>query len=187
MGVMNTIADASLRTQVLGLLDGGGAHLRAREILRGFSRRYVGRRPTGVAHSAWEVLEHLRIAQHDILQYCLDPMYRSPRWPQGYWPKEPEPPTPDAWTRSARAFLAGLQACKSVARNRGIDLLAGLPHEPDVTWLQELFLVADHNAYHLGQLMLLRRAVESETASPGSGRVGNRRRTHGHSSKARMS
>ena len=159
--------DDVLRAQVQALLDGGGAHARASEVLRGFPRRWIGERPTGFAHSPWELLEHVRIAQHDILQYCLDPRYRSPKWPQGYWPKDPRPPSGTAWTKSARAFLADLQACKRIARDRKTDLLAALPHAKDVTWLQELFLVADHNAYHLGQLMQLRRALESRGSAAG--------------------
>jgi hypothetical protein len=153
-------ATRALRSHVVALLDGGGAHPRARDVLRGFPRRHAGERPAGLAHSAWELLEHLRIAQHDILRYGLDPRYRSPEWPQGYWPKGPKPPSAAAWNRSAKAFLADLRSCQAIARDRRIDLLAPLPHAKSATWLQEFILVADHNAWHLGQLMQLRRALE---------------------------
>lgn len=165
---------AALRSHVLALLDGGGAHPRARDVLRGFPRRHAGERPAGLAHSAWELLEHLRIAQHDILRYGLDPEYRSPEWPQAYWPKSPKPPNAAAWDRSAKAFLADLRACQRIARDRRIDLLASLPHAKGVSWLQELILVADHNAWHLGQLMQLRRALE--TLDRGGGRRAIRER-----------
>jgi hypothetical protein len=155
------MTDAALRAHVVAVLDGGGAHARAREVLRGFPRRDVGVRLPGFAHSAWELLEHLRIAQNDILFFGLEPGYRSPKWPQGYWPKRPEPPSSAAWGDCARAFVADLRACQRIARDRQIDLLAPIPHASDATWLQELLLVADHNAYHLGQLMQLRRGLEA--------------------------
>lgn len=153
--------DTALRSHVLAVLDGGGAHARARDVLRGFPRRDAGLRLPGFAHSAWELLEHLRIAQNDILRFGQEPRYRSPKWPEGYWPRSPQAPTASAWQGSARAFLDDLRACQRIARDRRIDLLAPLRHSPDATWLHELLLVADHNAYHLGQLMQLRRALES--------------------------
>ena len=154
-------ADRTLRAEVLALLDGGRAHARARDILRGFPHRRAGERLSGFAHSAWELLEHLRLAQNDILRFSLEPSYRSPPWPEGLWPKRPAPRDSRAWAHSARSFQADLRACQRIARDRQIDLLAPLPHAPGATWLHELCLVADHNAYHLGQLMLLRRALES--------------------------
>jgi hypothetical protein len=160
-----TTADAELRSQIATLLDGGAAHARASDILRGFPRARLGERLPGFTHSAWELLEHLRIAQKDILRFCLEPRYRSPAWPKGYWPKQPAPPNAQAWTRSSRSFLADLRTCLRIARDRRTDLLAPFPHSPDATWLYELCLVADHNAYHLGQLMLLRRALESAPQS----------------------
>ncbi|MCE9592604.1 MAG: DinB family protein [Planctomycetes bacterium] len=155
------MTDSALRAHVLAILDGGGAHARAREVLRGFPWRKVGVRAPGFAHSAWELLEHLRIGQNDIVRFGLEPRYRSPKWPSGYWPKSPEPPSRSAWSDSARSFLADLGACRRIARDRRVDLLAPIAHSPDATWLYELLLVADHNAYHLGQLMQLRRALEA--------------------------
>jgi hypothetical protein len=151
---------APLRETVLLMLDGGRAHTRARDVLKGFPRRSLGERPPGFAHSAWQLLEHLRIAQHDILHYCLDPKHRSPKWPEGFWPRRPAPADAAAFQQSARAFLAELRECQRIARNRRIDLTAPLPHI-GVSWLHELLLIADHNAWHLGQLMQLRRALET--------------------------
>jgi hypothetical protein len=153
----------SLRETVSLLLDGGRAHARARDVLAGFPKQR-GERPPGFAHSAWQLLEHLRIAQHDILRFCLDPKHRSPKWPEGFWPRRAAPPSAAAWQRSARSFLAELRACQRVARDRRVDLLALLPHA-EVSWAHELLLIADHNAWHLGQLMQLRRALESLPSS----------------------
>lgn len=151
----------TLRRLVLLLLDGGRARARAAAVLDGFPIALAGERPGGATHSAWQLLEHLRIAQADILQYCIDADYEELPWPAGYWPTEVAPPTAAAWRRSAKQYLAALGMCAKVVRNRRIDLLSDLPFVPGVTWLQELFLIADHNAYHLGQLMLLRRMLEA--------------------------
>jgi hypothetical protein len=104
-------------------------------------------------HSPWELLEHLRIAQHDILVWSRDPSFVSPPWPDGYWPPTPAPPDAAAWARSRRAFLSDLRQALATARDPGIDLLAPLPHAPDASWLGQLFLVASHNSWHLGQMV----------------------------------
>jgi len=154
------MSEQALRRQVLFLLDGGRAHLRARTVLAAFPRKLCGVRPPGFLHSGWQLLEHLRIAQADLLAFCKDPKHRSPKWPEGYWPKA-APRTPAAWQSSARAFLADLGTCLRVVRDRRVDLLASLPHTDGVSWLQELFLVATHNSYHLGQLMQLAHVLEA--------------------------
>lgn len=155
--------DRVLRQRVLALLDGGNARATARDVLARFPARRCGERPPGFAHSAWQLLEHLRIAQADILAFCTERDYRQPAWPADYWPPEPAPPSTAAFGQSAKAFLADLRRCQAIVRDRGTDLLGPLPHQADVTWLQELLLVANHNAWHLGQLMLLRRVLEAET------------------------
>lgn len=157
---MRALDRDALRQHVLTLLDGGRAHARARIVVSGFPKRRCGERPRGAPHSAWQLLEHLRIAQRDILDYCLDPGHVSPDWPDGFWPRSPKPPSTAAWDRSARAFLADLRQCLRVVRNRRIDLLAEIPHA-GVSWLHELLLIADHNAWHLGQLLLLQRQLEA--------------------------
>lgn len=151
---------AALRQHVVTLLDGGKAHTRAKDVLATFPRLRCGERPRGAQHSGWQLLEHLRIAQRDILDYARDPDHVSPPWPEGYWPKSPVPPHATAWDRSAAAFLADLRACVRAARDPRIDLLAAIPH-CGVTWLRELFLVADHNAWHLGQLVQLQRRLDA--------------------------
>lgn len=149
----------TLREHVLGLLSGSNAHVTAEEALADFPAEVRGTRPAGCPHSAWQLLEHLRIAQWDILQYCLGADYRSPAWPAGYWPASVAPPDEPAWQRSVAAFLADLEAVRSRAADPACDLLAPLPHDPDVTWLHEICLIASHNAYHLGQLVLVRRML----------------------------
>ncbi len=150
----------SLRQHVVLLLDGGKAHARAKDVLATFPADRCGKRPRGAQHSGWQLLEHMRIAQRDILEYARKPDWVSPPWPEGYWHESPKPPSASAWQRSATAFLTDLRACVRAARNPRIDLLADIPH-CGVSWLRELFLVADHNAWHLGQLVQLQRRLEA--------------------------
>jgi uncharacterized damage-inducible protein DinB len=172
---MTQRANRKLSSSVIWLLDSGDAHQRAHDVLRGFPRGRYGERPPGFAHSAWQLVEHLRIAQEDIMRYCLDPKYRSPRFPEGYWPRQPEPPNRAAWALSARAFLRDLRAAQRLARAHEDDLLAPLPHAAKVTWLDELLLIADHNSYHVGQLMQLRRALEATAPRGKRRRAGGRK------------
>lgn len=150
----------TLREEVARLLDGGKAHARAKDVLAAFPAERCGERPRGLPHSGWQLLEHARLAQRDILEYARDPAWVSPPWPEGYWPASPKPPDAGAWTKSQKAFLADLRACLRVARDPRVDLLAPIPH-CGVSWLRELLLVADHNAWHLGQLLQLQRRLEA--------------------------
>ncbi len=154
-----------LRSEVAGLLGADGAHLAPAEILAKFPAGMRGRKPRGSAHTAWELLEHLRIAQRDILEWSFDPQSVSPPWPEGYWPKTSAPPDAKAWGRSVRAFLADLRSLVRIARSREHDLLAPIPHAPGVTLLHELFLVASHNSYHLGQIASLGRWARARAAA----------------------
>lgn len=119
-----------------------------------------GRRPPGLPHSLWELLEHLRICQWDILDYCINPGYREIA-SADYWPKTAEPPSPDAWDESVAAFRRDLGALKRLADDPKIALTGPLPHAPRHTYLRELLLVADHNAYHIGQMVQVRRLLGS--------------------------
>ena len=115
--------------------------------------------PKGAEHSPWEILEHLRIAQWDILEFSRDPGHQSPDWPGGYWPATPAPPDDKAWDKSVRAFRRDLKAIGDMVKNPATDLFAPIPHGSGQTVLREVLLVADHNAYHLGELVLLRRLL----------------------------
>jgi hypothetical protein len=152
-------ADSALREHLLELLRGGHAHLPPAEVLAGFPVALAGVRPAGAAHSAWELLEHLRLAQWDILEFSRRREHVSPDFPDGYWPSGPAPPTPEAWAASAAAFLADLAAMAELVADPATDLYARIAWGDDQTILREALLVADHNAYHLGQLILLRRLL----------------------------
>lgn len=152
--------DAILRPHLLRLLRGRGARAEAEAVLRHLDPALVGERPAGVEHSAWQLVEHLRLAQRDILDFCRDPDYEEPRWPEDYWPADPRPPRPGAFEDSVDGFLADLDAACAMAEDPAVDLAAIVPaSEGGATILRELLLVADHNAYHLGQLVLLRRLL----------------------------
>jgi len=118
-----------------------------------------GKRPKGGAHSPWEILEHLRIAQWDILEFSRDPKHVSPEFPGGYWPNTQTPPDENAWNKSVKAFRADLKAMADLVANEATDLFAPLPHGDGKTILREALLLADHNAYHLGQLVVVRRLL----------------------------
>ena len=149
--------DKALREHLLYLLKGGGAHVDFDSAIKGLPAALRGKRPKGAEHSPWEILEHLRLAQLDILEFSRNPKYESPKWPEGYWPKAPAPPSENAWSKSVRAFRDDLDAiCKLVA---SADLFAKIPHGDGQTILREALLVADHNAYHLGQLVLTRKLL----------------------------
>ena len=153
--------DAALRQHLLALLTESHAHANFQAAVKDFPPQLRGRRPRGAQYSAWELLEHLRIAQEDILEFSRNPEHKSPVWPEGYWPKEPAPPDDGAWDNSVRAFGKDLKAMCDLVGNESIDLYARIPHGDGQTILREALLVADHNAYHIGQLILLRKLLGS--------------------------
>ncbi len=148
-----------LRRHLVDLLDSSHAHLRFGDVLAGWPEDLRGRRPPGGSHTAWQLLEHLRICQWDILEFSRDPEHRSPVFPDGYWPKSSSPPDAEAWDRSVAAFLADLRAMQQLVADESVDLLAPIPHGTGQTVLREALLLADHNAYHLGQLAQLRKLL----------------------------
>jgi hypothetical protein len=151
--------EARLREHLVDLLGGGHAHLSFDAAVAGMPPDLRGTRPPAVPHTPWRLLEHLRIAQWDILRFCIDPHHVSPEFPQGYWPVGDAPPDPEAWNRSVSAFGADLKALMDLVANPATDLFAPLPHGQGQTILREALLVADHNAYHLGQLVTIRRLL----------------------------
>ena len=152
--------DHQLREHVLYLLRGGGAHLDFEKAIAGLPKEFRGAKPAGIPHSPWRLLEHLRICQWDILEYSRDPKHVSPEFPDGYWPDGDAPPNDEAWDQSIAAFQADLQAMQLLVSDPATDLLAQIPHgQPGHTILREALLVADHNAYHLGQMVIVRRAL----------------------------
>ena len=151
---------ASLRKHVINLLTKAEAHVDVRSTLEDFPRGLHGKKPEGAPHTPWQLLEHMRIAQWDILEFSLRAKHTSPKWPDEYWPKSDKPKTAKAWEESVRKFLADLDAVCRFVRDPKRDLLAPIPHGSGQTLLREALLVADHNAYHLGQIVMVRRILE---------------------------
>ena len=149
--------DRALRDHLLYLLRGGGAHLDFDKAVADFPEKLRGTRPAGLPHSGWELVEHMRIAQWDILEFSRNPDHQSPEWPAGYWPPDAAPPRRHAWKKSIEAFRADLAAME--ARVESADLFRAIPWGDGQTVLREALLVADHNAYHLGQLVMVRRLL----------------------------
>src|SRR5262245_64780862 len=138
---------------------GGGAHLDFDKAVAGLPPELRGVRAANSPHTAWRLLEHLRIAQWDILEFSRNPKYVAPEWPAGYWPAGDAPPDDKAWDRSVASFHVDLKAMRALVNDPKTDLFAKIPWGDGQTILREALLVADHNAYHLGQLVLLRRAL----------------------------
>jgi len=151
--------EKSLRKHLGELISGGNAHLDWKSALAGISPKLRGLRPGGLPYSIWELLEHMRIAQWDILEFSRDPKHVSPEWPSGYWPKTPAPPNLVAWNKSLKNFARDLATMKKLVADPRTDLFARIPHGTGQTILREALLVADHNAYHLGQIVLVRRLL----------------------------
>jgi hypothetical protein len=149
----------ALRRHIVDLLHSNHAHVDLEGALRGFPAKLRGVKPKGAPHTAWQLLEHIRIAQWDILEFSRNPKHVSPAWPDGYWPKTEAPPSAAAWNKSIRSFGAGLKSMEKLVADKKGDLLARIPHGDGQTLLREALLVADHNAYHIGQLVLLRRLL----------------------------
>jgi uncharacterized damage-inducible protein DinB len=147
-----------LRRDLLELLEGDSAHVTVERALDGLRAEHRAARPRGEGHTIWELLEHMRIAQEDILRYTLEPEWRSPRWPEGFWPAAGEP-TGKEWVNTTVAFTRDLEAICALVRDPDRDLTAEIPHGEGRSYLREVLLVADHNAYHLGQIVEVRRRL----------------------------
>ena len=151
--------DDALRELLARVLSWKDAHVGFDAAVAGIPVEHRGKQPTGLPYSPWQLLEHLRLAQHDILDFCRNPDYKELEWPAAYWPRTPEPPSPTAWDDSIREFRKDRTALEALAADRTIDLFARIPHGSGQTYIRELVLVADHNAYHVGQLLAVRRLL----------------------------
>jgi len=151
--------DKPVREHVLYLLRDGGAHANFEASIKGLPVDLRGKRPKGAEHSAWQILEHMRLAQWDILEFSRDAKHVSPKWPEGYWPKSPAPTNATAWAKTVRAFRDDLESMCKLIEDPSTDLCARIPHGDGQTILREALLVADHNAYHLGEMVLVRRLL----------------------------
>jgi hypothetical protein len=157
--VKPTDRDQALRDHLIYLLRGGGAHLNFDAAIADLPVEMRGVKPAGVPHSPWRLLEHMRIAQWDILEFSRDAKHVSPSFPDGYWPHEDAPPAADSWDRTIAGFRTDLEAMCDLVANSATDLYTPIPHGEGQTILREALLIADHNAYHLGQLVVVRRAL----------------------------
>jgi len=135
------------------------AHVDWEKAVSGIPVKDRGKRPNGAPYSPWELLEHMRLATWDILEFSRDPKHKSPDWPAGYWPKKPAPPNAAAWEKSVKALDRDLDEMRKLVNDPKTDLLAPIPGGTGQTILREALLIADHNAYHLGQLVLVRRLL----------------------------
>ena len=149
----------ALRKHLLELLQGKNAHADFDSAVSGFPVARAGEKPADVPYTAWQLLEHMRITQWDILEFSRNLKHVSPKWPEGYWPETESPPAKAAWSKSVREFRADLKAMMKLVADPASDLFARIPHGEGQTLLREALLAADHNSYHLGQLVLLRRLL----------------------------
>jgi uncharacterized damage-inducible protein DinB len=148
-----------LRTHVTRLLDWHDAHATFDDAVEGIAPELYGKQPDGLPYSPWQLLEHLRLTQLDILEFCRDSSYKEKNWPEEYWPETEGPSSADAWEKSVADYRSDREELKRMAADTGLDLFARIPHGSGQTYLREFLLVADHNAYHVGQLVVVRRLL----------------------------
>jgi hypothetical protein len=151
--------DRALREHLLELLKGGGAHATFEDTLNGWPLQFAGTKVAKFPHTAWMLLEHLRIGQWDILEFSRNAKHVSPKWPEGYWPDSAAPPDEAAWKASMESCKKDLLAMQRMVADQKVDLFAKIPWGDGQTVLREALILADHNAYHLGQLMMLRKSL----------------------------
>ena len=152
--------EENLREHILELLEGKFAHIDLETALSGFPLSKINARPSNSPHTAWQLLEHIRLAQWDILEFSRDSKHVSPNFPDGYWNKAEG--SPGDWKKTVEQVMGNLEAMRDLVRDKKVNLFAKIAHGNGQTILREALLVADHNAYHLGQLMLLRRMLERQ-------------------------
>jgi hypothetical protein len=149
----------SLRKHLVNLLSKGEAHATFEDAVKDVPVAARGKVPEGAAHSLWELVEHMRIAQWDILKFTVDARHKSPKFPKGYWPKSPAPPNAKAWDKSIKDFLADRDAMCKLIDKKSTDLFAEIPHGKGQTILREAMLMADHNAYTVGEIIVTLRLL----------------------------
>lgn len=159
VGTSAASRDKILREHLVDLLNGSNAHADFEAAVKNLPASLRGKTPRGADHSPWQLLEHLRIAQWDILEFSRDAKHASPKWPDDYWPRAAAPPDDKAWEKSVRAFRKDLKAFSTLIADPKISLEAKIPHGDGQTLLRKALLIADHNAYHVGQLILTRRLL----------------------------
>lgn len=154
-------SDHVVREQLLALLNGGNAHMPFEKAVADFPAEHFNTRPENVAYTPWHILEHLRIAQWDILDFIRNPGYVTPEWPKEYWPDPSAAADQEQWDQTISSFLSDAQSLRDIVSDPGTDLYAPIPHAPDYTILREIIVVSDHNAYHIGEFAILRQVMDS--------------------------
>lgn len=159
-GVLNCVnADKIIREQLYALLNGGNAHMGFADAVSGFPLKEINRRLPNASYTVWQLLEHMRIAQWDILEFVRNTDYVSPEFPAGYWPKPDEMATAAQWKRTIREFSSGLEAFGDLVKNPETDFFSPIPHAKGYTVFREVLLAADHNAYHVAEIVTIRRVL----------------------------
>jgi DinB superfamily len=151
--------DEALRSHVIKLLDSHDAHVDYDQAIDGIPPEFRGRTPKGAPHSPWQIVEHIRATQHDILDFCMNPAYAELKWPDDYWPPSAVPASAGAWNESVDTYRRDREAFKDLMRDPRTNLFGTIPHGSGQTYLREALLVADHTAYHVGQLVIVRRML----------------------------
>ena len=153
-------ADKVVREELLALLDGGNAHMSFEEVVADFPLEHINSKAPDTPYSFWHFVEHIRIAQWDILEFIRNPDHVSPKYPEGYRPRPEETTDAKGWQKSIDGVLADAAALKDIVRDRRTDLFAPIPHAPSYTIFREIVLAADHNAYHIGELAIMRQVMD---------------------------
>ena len=148
----------ALREHLLELLKGESAHISLEAAVSDFPVEHINARVDGSPHTAWQLLEHIRVAQSDILDFSTNSDYKEMKWPDDYWPKDEG--TPESWNESVQQTLGVLQSMRDLVADEETDLFAKIPHGTGQTILREALLIADHNAYHVGQIMLIKKSLQ---------------------------
>ena len=156
---MSTKESTALRAQLVDAMRGHEAHIDFDATTKDFPLEACGKKPAGAPHTAWQLLEHMRLAQHDILEFSRTPKHKSPPWPEGYWPASEAPPDAKAWDESVKAFQKDARALDKLVKDSEQDLFKSFAHGDGQTLLREALLVASHNSYHLGQLVFLKKML----------------------------
>jgi hypothetical protein len=161
LGSMSNDQTKILREQLLHAMRGDQSHIDFESVVSDFPIEQTGAKPPSAPHSAWQLLEHMRIAQHDILEFSRDPKHKSPKWPEGYWPKTEAPPDKHAWDESVATFRKEAKALEDLVLDSDQDLFKPIEGGSGQTLLREALVAAAHNSYHLGQIMFLKKMLLS--------------------------
>ena len=154
-----SVPDRSIRHELWEFLQGCQAHASLNDAVKDMPAALVARKPADAPHNAWQLLEHIRLTLHDLLDFCTNPKYQAPKWPEGYWPAEDRPKSPAAWKQSVAAIHKELKGLDKLLRDPKTDLTAKIPWGDGQTYLREILLAGDHTSYHVGQLVMVRKQL----------------------------